>query len=57
MSKDIDIRTPHKQDSEDVEAYYELDGELYASIVHLKVHAGTLQDSLDEMTDLELASS
>ncbi|MEM7734885.1 MAG: hypothetical protein AAF267_03765 [Deinococcota bacterium] len=39
------------------EDYYNLDGELYASIVHLKVHAGTLQDSLDDVTDLELASS
>lgn len=49
----IALRQELKRTPKDSEKYDELDGKVYASLVHLKVHAGTLQESLDEVEDLE----
>jgi len=36
------------------EQYVALEGQLYASVVHLKVHAATLQDAFDDLTDADM---
>jgi len=48
------LRAASGEDALDEEAYATLEGQLYASIVHLKVHAATLQDSLDDLTDADV---
>jgi hypothetical protein len=49
----VELLEELKGTPKDSEKYDELDGEVYASVVHLKVHAATLQESLDEIEDLE----